>query len=238
MGNAIILAGTEVKERILDKAAEFLEAPREDLEIRESAVFVRGASNRFCSFKQIAGVRPGTVYGPIVGRGSYVPPQTTAFNLDTGQSGRITAYWLYSAQGVELSVDEETGKITLHHVVSAHDSGRTLNLAACEGQIRGGVEVGCSTALIEELVFDDNGAVVNPALGPYSMASSCDFPPITPVLVEIPHPEGPFGAKGIGEAPTTGIGAAIANAVEDAIGVRIRELPITPEKVLRALGKL
>jgi CO/xanthine dehydrogenase Mo-binding subunit len=238
MGNAIIRASTDAKQQILDKAAELLEAPREDLEVRDSFVYVRGVSNRFCSFKQLAGVRAGSPYGPVVGRGSYVPSDTTPFNLVTGQGRRITAFWLYSSQGVELSVDTDTGKITLHRVVSAHDVGRTLNLASCEGQIEGGVGIGCSTGLMEDLILDENGKVANASIGDYLMASSFDIPPITPLLVEIPHPEGPFGAKGIGEGPTTGIAAAVANAVEDAIGVRIRDLPITPEKILRALGKL
>ena len=238
MGNAIIRASTDAKEQILDKAAELLGAPREDLDVGDSTVFVRGSSNRFCSFKQIAGVRAGSPYGPVVGRGSYVPANTTPFILETGQGRRITAFWLYSAQGVELSVDTDTGKITLHRIVSAHDTGRTLNLASCEGQVEGGVSIGCSTGLLEDLILDENGKVVNASIGEYLMASSFDIPPITSVLVEVPHPEGPYGAKGIGEGPTTGIAAAVANAVEDAIGVRIRDLPITPEKILRALGKL
>ena len=238
MGNAIVRAATDTREQILDKAAELLEVPREDLDVRDSTVFVRGKSNRFCSFSQLAGVRPGSPYGPIVGRGSYVPTGTTAFDLETGQGRKITAFWLYSSQGVELEVDTDTGKITLHRVVSVHDTGRTLNPVACEGQVEGGAAIGCSTALLENLALNDKGEVVNASLEDYLMATSCDIPPITSVLLEIPHPEGPFGAKGIGEGPTTGIAAAIANAVEDAIGVRIRDLPITPEKVLRALGKL
>lgn len=135
-------------------------------------------------------------------------------------------------------MDTDTGQVTLHRIVSAHDTGRTLNPAACEGQIEGGVAIGCSTALMEHLILDDKGQVVNPSFGDYRMVTSCDVPPIVPVLVEVPHPDGPFGAKGIGEGPTTGIAAAIANAVADAIGVRITDLPITPEKILRALGKL
>ena len=237
MGNAIVRAAGDTKEQILDKAAELLDVRRGELEVRDSAVFVKG-TNRFCSFKQLAGVRAGSSFGPIVGRGSYVPENTTPFNIETGEGRKITAFWLYSAQGVELSVDLETGKVTLHHVVSAHDTGRTLNLASCEGQVEGGVGIGCSTGLFEELIINDQGKVVNASIGAYPFATSCDIPPITPVLVEVPHPEGPFGAKGIGEAPTTGIAAAVANAVQDAIGVRIRDLPITPEKILRALGKL
>ena len=236
MGNAVIRACTDAKGQILDKAAELLKAPREDLEVRDSIVYVRQDPARVCHFKQLAGVRPGSAHGPVVGRGTHVPADTTPFNLETGQ-GRITAFWLYSSQGVELSVDTDTGKVTLHHIVSAHDTGRTLNLASCEGQIEGGVAIGCSTALYEDLILDCNGKVSNASIGDYLMASSFDIPSISPLLVEVPHPNGPFGAKGIGEGPTTGISAAIANAVEDAIGVRIRDLPITPEKILRALGR-
>jgi carbon-monoxide dehydrogenase large subunit len=238
MGNAIVRAASDAKEQILAKAAELLDADKDQLDVRDGTVSVRGASNRFCSFKQIAGVRPGSPYGPVVGRGSYVPLNTTPFNIDTGQGRRITAFWLYTSQGIELSVDTDTGKVTLHRIVSAHDTGRTLNLASCEGQVEGGVAIGCSTGLFEELILDAGGKVVNASIGDYPMASSLDIPPIEPVLVEVPHPEGPFGAKGIGEGPTTGIAAAVANAIEDAIGVRIRDLPITPEKILRALGKL
>jgi CO/xanthine dehydrogenase Mo-binding subunit len=238
MGNAIVRAGSDTRDQILAKAAELLDARVEDLEVRDSAVSVRGNSNRFCSFGQLAGVRPGSPYGPVVGRGSYVPIETTPFNLETGEGKRITAFWLYSSQGVELEVDTDTGKIKLHRIVSVHDTGRTLNPTACEGQAEGGVAIGCSTALYEQLVLDDSGHVVNASLEDYLIANSCDIPPIVPLMVEVPHPEGPYGAKGIGEGPTTGIAAAIANAVEDAIGVRITNLPITPERILRALGKL
>ncbi|MGF7160790.1 carbon-monoxide dehydrogenase large subunit [Rhodoligotrophos appendicifer] len=238
MGNAIVRAGTDTRNQILMKAAELLEVPMEELEVRDSVVSVRGASNRFCTFKEIAGVRPGSPYGPIVGRGSFVPEGTTPFDLETGQGRKITGFWLYSSQGVELSVDTDTGKVTLHSIVSAHDTGRTLNPAACEGQVEGGVAIGCSAALMEELILGEDGAVLNASLEDYPMAASADLPPIKSILIEIPHPEGPYGAKGIGEGPTTGIAAAVANAVEDAIGVRIRDLPITPEKILRALGKL
>lgn len=238
MGNAVLRAAKDTQDQILEKAAELLEAPRDQLEVRDSVVFVRAASNRFCTFAQLAGVRPGSPFGPIVGRGSYVPPGTTSFDLNTGEGRRVTAFWLYTSQGVEVEVDTDTGKVKVLRVVSAHDTGRTLNPAACEGQIEGGVAIACSAALMEEVILDKKGKVVNASLGDYLVATSCDVPPIVPVLVEVPDPGGPFGAKGIGEGPTTGIGAAIANAIADAIGVRITELPITPEKILRALGKL
>ncbi|MFM0043061.1 MULTISPECIES: xanthine dehydrogenase family protein molybdopterin-binding subunit [Paraburkholderia] len=238
MGNAIVRAGTDVKDQVLVKAAEFLDRPKDSLEARDSAVFLRGETEPLCTFAQVAGVRPGSPHGPIVGRGSFVPFGTTPFNLETGEGRRIVAFWLYTSQGVELEVDTDTGKITIHHIISVSDTGKTLNPVACEGQIEGGVAIACSTALFEEVLLDDKGRVINDSLNDYSMATSCDIPPIQPLMVEVPHPEGPYGAKGIGEGPTTGIAAAIANAVYDAIGVRVTDLPITPEKILRALGKL
>jgi CO/xanthine dehydrogenase Mo-binding subunit len=238
MGNAIVRAGNEVKEQVLTKASELLNKPKDCLEARDSAVFLKEGGDRLCTFAQLAGVRPGSPHGPIVGSGSFVPVGTTSFNLETGEGKRIVAFWLYTSQGVELEVDTETGKIKIHRIVSVSDTGKTLNPVACEGQIVGGVAIACSTALFEEVRLDDNGRVLNDSLDDYLMASSCDIPPIQPLMVEVPHPEGPYGAKGIGEGPTTGIAAAIANAVADAIGVRITDLPITPEKILRALGKL
>jgi len=136
---------------------------------------------------------------------------------------------------VEVEVDRETGKARVLRVVSVHDAGRSISPDACEAQIEGGVAQACSAALLEELVLDEEGRLLNPAFGDYLLATSKDVPPISPVIVEVPHAEGPYGAKGLGEGPTTGIAAALANAIEDATGVRIRELPLTPERVLRAL---
>jgi CO/xanthine dehydrogenase Mo-binding subunit len=235
MGNALIRAGGDVREQILQKAGEQLEASPDDLEVRDSEVGVRGVPSRTVSFKELAATRPGMSYGPIVGRGSYVPTGSTAVNLDTGEGRKVTAFWLYSAQGVEVEVDEATGKVEIVRVVSVHDAGRALNPLACETQIEGGVAMACSIALFEEVVLAPDGSVVNAALGEYPMFTSCDVPPITPIVLEIPHPDGPFGAKGIGEGPTTGMAPALANAIADAVGVRVTELPITAEKVASGL---
>jgi CO/xanthine dehydrogenase Mo-binding subunit len=238
MGNAILLAAADTKRLILEKASEFLEADPDELEAGDSRVFVRGAPARSCTFAEVAATRPGTAYGPIVGRGSYVPGGTTTMDLETGHAPRVIAFWLYSSQGVEVEVDTETGRVSVLRVVSVHDTGRTLNPVACAAQTEGGVAIATSAALMEHVVLDADGNVVNPSFRDYQMATSCDVPPITPIMVEIPHPEGPLGAKGMGEGPTTGIAAAIANAVFDAVGVRITDLPITPEKVLRGLDEL
>jgi CO/xanthine dehydrogenase Mo-binding subunit len=238
MGNAILLAAADTKERIFEKASEILKADPQDLEVHDSRVFVCGVPARSCTFAEVAATRPGTSYGPIIGRGSYVPRGTAAMDLETGQSARMTGFWLYSSQGVEVEVDTETGKVNVLRIVSVHDTGRTLHPSACAAQTEGGVAIATSAALMEHVMLDQHGKVVNPSFNDYQMATSCDVPPITPIMVEIPHPEGPLGAKGMGEGPTTGIAAAIANAVFDAVGVRITELPITPEKVLRGLDEL
>jgi len=238
MGNAIVRAGTEVREKILVKAAELLGVPIESLEVRASAVYRKGEAQPAVPFSKLAGVRAGSPYGPVVGSGSFVPKNSSTFNLETGEAKRIVAFWLYTSQGVELEVDTDTGKIKVHRIVSVSDTGKTLNPLAAQGQIEGGVAIATSIALFEELKLDETGRVLNDSLDSYLTASVDDIPPIEALTVEVPHPEGPYGAKGMGEGPTTGVAAAIANAVEDAIGVRITDLPITPEKILRALGKL
>ncbi|GBD14935.1 4-hydroxybenzoyl-CoA reductase subunit alpha [bacterium HR25] len=235
MGNAVVQAAGDAREQLIKKASALLEAHPDDLEVRESRVFVKGVPDRYLTFRELAAVRPGVDMGPILGRGSFVPAGARPLDLETGQSPRITAFWLYTSQGVEVEVDRETGKVRVLRVVSVHDAGRSINPDACEAQIEGGVAQACSAALLEELVLDEEGRLLNPAFGDYLLATSKDVPPISPVIVEVPHAEGPYGAKGLGEGPTTGIAAALANAIEDATGVRIRELPLTPERVLRAL---
>ena len=235
MGNAVVQAARDAREQLIKKASALLEAHPDDLEVRESRVFVKGVPDRYLTFRELAAVRPGVDMGPILGRGSFVPAGARPLDLETGQSPRITAFWLYTSQGVEVEVDRETGKVRVLRVVSVHDAGRSINPDACEAQIEGGVAQACSAALLEELVLDEEGRLLNPAFGDYLLATSKDVPPISPVIVEVPHAEGPYGAKGLGEGPTTGIAAALANAIEDATGVRIRELPLTPERVLRAL---
>jgi CO/xanthine dehydrogenase Mo-binding subunit len=235
MGNALIRAGGDVRDQILQKAAEYMEASPDDLDVHDSKVEVRGNPSKSVSFKELAVTRPGMSHGPIVGRGSYVPTGSTAVNLDTGEGRKVTAFWLYTSQGVEVEVDEATGKVKIVRVVSVHDAGRALNPLACETQIEGGVAQACSIALFEEVILAPDGSVANAALGEYPVFTSCDVPPITPIVLGIPHPDGPFGAKGIGEGPATGIAAALANAIADAVGVRVTELPITAEKIAAGL---
>ncbi len=121
-------------------------------------------------------------------------------------------------------------------VAAAHDVGRAINPMTCEQQIEGSVVMGLSNALFEEVKMED-GRILNDTLADYKVATMLDTPEIVPIIVEFPHKEGPFGAKGIGEPAAAPTAPAISNAIFDAVGIRMRELPITPEKVLAALRK-
>ncbi len=134
-----------------------------------------------------------------------------------------------------MSVDIETGKVKVLKFWDAHDCGTAVNPMAVEGQVDGAVVMGMSETLFEDQVFDYTGKLINPDLHNYLIATSADVPDIDSTIVDSYEPAGPFGAKEVGEGATLPILGAIANAIEDAVGVRIQELPITPEKILRAI---
>ena len=141
---------------------------------------------------------------------------------------------VFGATFAEVEVDVETGQVRVIKMVGAFDVGRAINPAHCEGQIAGGLTMGVGYALTEGLVIED-GKVTNPGFRDYKILRAPDAPEVVPVLVESIEPTGPFGAKGLGEATMISSAAAIANAVYDAVGARIRDLTITPEKILAAI---
>ncbi len=143
----------------------------------------------------------------------------------------------FTAQVAEVSVDPETGEVKLLKFTTAHDVGRVLNPLDHQGQIEGAVVQSIGFALIEGIEIQE-GRVTNPTLGEYRLPNSCDIPKLETVLLESDNGPGPYNAKGIGENPLGPVAPAIANAVADAIGVRVKDLPITSEKVYRQLSKL
>src|SRR5690606_32681939 len=161
----------------------------------------------------------------------------TPRSLVASATFETTKAYSYAAHFVEVEVDTETGQIEVKQVVAVHEIGRAINPIGVEGQIEGGIQQGIGHTLTEDLIIDpESGRALNASLVEYKMPLSMDMPPIKPIILEIdPNDDGPFGAKGVGEDPITAIGPAIASAVYDAIGVRMRQLPITPEKVLQAL---
>jgi 4-hydroxybenzoyl-CoA reductase subunit alpha len=173
-------------------------------------------------------------HGALTGTGSYAPPPEARGGKHKGAGVGPSPAYSYSAQVAEVSVDEETGEVTVHKVWAAHDCGRALNPVSVEGQIIGSVWMGMGQALTEEMVWKD-GMLMNPGLLEYRSPSSIESPTVEPIIVESVDPEGPFGAKECSEGSLAATIPAIANAIYDAIGVRLHESPFTPERVLAAL---
>ena len=173
-------------------------------------------------------------HGALTGTGSYAPPPEARGGKHKGAGVGPSPAYSYSAQVAEVSVDEETGEVTVHKVWAAHDCGRALNPVSVEGQIIGSVWMGLGQALTEEMVWKD-GMLMNPGLLEYRSPSSVESPDVEPIIVESIDPEGPFGAKECSEGSLAATIPAIANAIYDAVGIRLHESPFTPERVLAAL---
>ncbi|HXZ79379.1 MAG TPA: molybdopterin cofactor-binding domain-containing protein [Terriglobales bacterium] len=172
--------------------------------------------------------------GALTGTGSYAPPVDSRGGSFKGAGVGPSPAYSYSAQVAEVSVDEDTGQVTVHKIWAAHDCGRALNPVAVEGQVVGSVWMGLGQALQEEMIWKD-GLLMNPGLLEYRSPSSIESPEIETIIVESIDPEGPFGAKEAGEGSLAATIPAISNAIYDAVGIRLREAPFTPERVLAAL---
>jgi 4-hydroxybenzoyl-CoA reductase subunit alpha len=173
-------------------------------------------------------------HGALTGTGSYAPPPEARGGKHKGAGVGPSPAYSYSAQVAEVSVDEESGEVVVHKVWAAHDCGRALNPVSVEGQIIGSVWMGMGQALTEEMVWKD-GMLMNPGLLEYRSPSSVESPEVEAIIVESIDPEGPFGAKECSEGSLAATIPAIANAIYDAVGVRLHESPFTPDRVLAAL---
>jgi len=173
-------------------------------------------------------------HGALTGTGSYAPPPEARGGKHKGGGVGPSPAYSYSAQVAEVSVDEDTGEVTVHKVWAAHDCGRALNPISVEGQIIGSVWMGMGQALTEEMIWKD-GMLMNAGMLEYRSPSSVESPEVEPIIVESIDPEGPFGAKECSEGSLAATIPAISNAIYDAVGVRLHESPFTPERVLAAL---
>jgi 4-hydroxybenzoyl-CoA reductase subunit alpha len=173
-------------------------------------------------------------HGALTGTGSYAPPVEARGGRHKGAGVGPSPAYSYSTQVAEVSVDEETGEVTVHKVWAAHDCGRALNPVSVEGQVIGSVWMGLGQALQEEMVWKD-GLLMNPGLLEYRSPSAIESPDVECIIVESVDPEGPFGAKEASEGSLAAAIPAVANAIYDAVGIRLRESPFTPERVLAAL---
>jgi CO/xanthine dehydrogenase Mo-binding subunit len=235
MGNAVRLAAREVRRQLFETAADRLEAHRDDLDLDDGAVCVRGVPSRRVSIPEVFLARFGSRGTTLVGHAVF-QTRTAPTDPDTGQSERTTEHWFPSAAGAVVEVDRATGRVRVLKLVVAADVGKAINPRHCQQQIAGAALMGLGHALFEQMVWN-GGQLVNGTLIDYPVPSMLDMPDeLVPIVVEVPHPDGPFGAKGVGESGLLAVSPAVANAVEAAVGVRIRDLPITPEKILRALA--
>jgi len=232
-GNASKMAGEEVKTQLIATASNILNLPEDKIDAGNNKIFEKGNPNNFIPWEEVA-----TAFfsqnGPLTGRGHYSPPEGLGGKYKGAAVGTSPAF-SFSASVCEVEVDMETGKVKVVNFWDAHDCGTAINPMAVEGQVEGAVVMGMSETLLENEVFDSNGKMRNPDLHNYLIATSADVPTIESVIVDSYEPAGPFGAKEVGEGATLPVLGAIANAVADAIGVRVFELPITPEKVLNAI---
>ncbi len=224
VGRAAQIAAQQVKAQMLERAARRLEAPVAELRVRDGVVTVAGDPQRSVTVREVMQPARGIPSAHIVGHGSYTPTKSYSF----------------AAHFVEVAVDTETGQIEVLQVVPVHEFGKVIHPVAASGQIEGGIQQGIGHTLTEDYVVDPKtGRSLNASFVDYKMPLAMDMPPIRTIMLEsAPDPGGPYGAKGIGEDPIIAIGPAIANAVHDAIGVRFRAFPITPEKVLQALAEV
>lgn len=230
-GNACIQATRGVKEKILQAAAEKLLVPTESLAMHDGYVICEDDENRKLSFVEAANLAEAK-FGTLSGTGSYTPPKRAGPYKGSG-AGPAPSY-SYSACIAAVSVDTETGIVTVDKLYLAHDGGRAINPLLVVGQAEGSAYMGVGEALMEEQVFR-KGMHKVPSLLDYKSPTTLDTPDIQTILVETIDPEGPYGAKEAGQGPLLPVPPAIANAVFDAVGVRIDEVPITPDKVLKAL---
>jgi 4-hydroxybenzoyl-CoA reductase alpha subunit len=239
MGNAAVQAAERAREFLADAVSTKIGVPRDRLVFAERRVFDSEDPSRGVTFQEAVCLAEAR-FGTIGTTGSYTPPQSAA-KFKGGGVGPSPTY-SYTAAVVEVEVDPDTGWITVPRVWIAHDIGRALNPTLVRGQVEGGVYMGLGEALMEEQAFRRLPAKLSralvhkfPSMLEYKSPTSLDMPEIFTDLVEEPDPAGPFGAKEVGQGPLLPMMPAVANAVYDAVGVRVDEVPITPEKILRAM---
>lgn len=231
-GNAVHLAAEALRGRLIDRAAEEFGVAPSEVDLAESRAFVIDAPDKSMALKDLVGIcaSEGIHRSELA---MFKAPFTGEIDPETGQ-GRVHPDYAFGAHAVEVAVDTETGEVTVLKSVGAHDVGQAINPAAVAGQIEGGAAQGQGYALSEAMIYRD-GELMTPSFSEYLIPTAMDMPRVQSIILESRSGLGPFGAKGIGEPALTPVAPAIANAVADAIGRRIFELPITPERIVMAL---
>jgi 4-hydroxybenzoyl-CoA reductase subunit alpha len=247
-------AARDVKRQILEAVAGCLEVPPETLDLKDGMIvgladdidfsklrkeylqehkgftdLPEGPQLTFAEASRIAFLERGS----IVGTGKYKPPPLGG-SFKGAAVGTSPAFGC-SAQIAEVSVDLETGEVTVDNITGAHDCGFAINVTQVEGQMQGSMMMGMGEALMEQIIYDKKGRIVNANLAEYKIPTSLDMPHLDAIIVESNEPHGPYGAKEVGEGAIMPVIPSILNAVYDATGVRIDELPVTPERIIAAM---
>ncbi len=223
VGTAVLQAAQDARRQTLEIAAKEMEAAIEDLEIEDGRVVVRGVPDKGVTLASIG--KKGNLYM------SKVPPV-----LGVAHPAFAVQAPAFAAQLARIEVDPDTGELTLHDFVVVQDAGKAINPLGVEGQMQGGAVQSLGIALTEGFMYDDNGRLMNASLLDYRKLTAADLPNIETIIVEVPAPAGPFGARGVGEPPIVPAPAALANAIHEATGVRLTEAPLTPERIALALA--
>jgi len=232
-GNACLEAARNLKKKIFAAVAPTWGLSPEELEARGDRIVARNGAGKSMGFAEAAAVARQK-FGELEAEGSYAPPADARGGKFKGAGVGPSPAYSYSAQVAEVTVDPETGQVTVDRITVAHDCGRALNPMTVEGQVEGSVWMGLGQAVQEEMIWRD-GRLLNPSMLEYKVASTLESPEIDTILVESIDPEGPLGAKEAGEGSLAAAIPAVANAIYDAVGVRITSTPITPEKILKVL---
>lgn len=233
-GNACLEAATKIRDLLLAAVAQELEVHIDSLEIRDGLIDGPGIEGEPLSFADAA-VLAESHGGPVEASGGYSPPEMGGSYRGAGV-GPSAAY-SFSAHAAEVEVDLDTGRVKVVRLVASHDLGVALNPLAAEGQVEGGASMGLGETLMEEYAVLEGGQLVAPSLLEYRMPTAVDLPDLETILVESIDPEGPYGAKECGEGSVHPTIPAVVNAVYDAVGVWLHEVPITPEVILAELKR-
>lgn len=238
-GNALYRAAEDALNQIKNIASQVLGVAPYNLEVEDDRVYVKYDPETYILLKDIV---MGYTYpdghaigGPVIGRGSFVPERLTNLDPETGQ-GNAAAEWTFGAQGAEVEVDTETGEIKILKLVGVFDAGKVINPLVAEGQAIGGMLQGLGPAISEEIKYDSSGKPITISFTDYKIPTIADVPEEIAVdFIETFEETNPFGARGVAEHPMISVPPAIAAAIYNATGVNIYELPITPERILKAL---
>ena len=221
-GYAAYEAAQDVKRQMIERAAKLWDVDEDNVQFADGEFSSINGKDEQISFRDLSG-RLSETGGPVIGRATVDPP---------GAGGA------FATHVVDVAVDVETGKVEILRYTATQDAGKAIHPSYVEGQIQGGVVQGIGWALNEEYIYNEEGTMTNASFLDYRMPTCLDLPMIDAVIVEVPNPGHPYGVRGVGEVPIVPPPAAIANAIYDAVGVRMEELPMSPDRLLKALGKI